>query len=123
MKKTPENIRRAVARFQAGATYKDIAREFGLSGCTMARIWVDPVYAEKRREQVRAMRRDTSEVIQGLEREENYQTARDAAKRLAQIPADTRDFTARFCGDPLPGRRAIDHKREMALRPGEVPFQ
>lgn len=25
-------------------------------------------------------------------------------------PPDTRDFTARFCGDPLPGRSALDQR-------------
>lgn len=28
----------------------------------------------------------------------------------AQIPEDTRDLTAFLCGDPLPGRRAIDQR-------------
>lgn len=28
------------------------------------------------------------------------------------IPADTRDLTQRFCGDPLPGRSALDRSRE-----------
>lgn len=27
---------------------------------------------------------------------------------LLTVPKDTRDLTARLCGDPLPGRRAID---------------
>lgn len=35
----------------------------------------------------------------------------EAARRLqAQIPEDTRDITARFCGDPLPGRSALDRR-------------
>ena len=32
----------------------------------------------------------------------------DTAQRLRAVPRDTRDFTARFCGDPLPGRSALD---------------
>lgn len=32
--------------------------------------------------------------------------AKDA--RLKAVPEDTRDLTALICGDPLPGRRAID---------------
>lgn len=32
--------------------------------------------------------------------------AKDA--RLKTVPEDTRDLTALICGDPLPGRRAID---------------
>lgn len=34
----------------------------------------------------------------------------DAAARVAEIPPDTRDLTARFFGDPLPGRRALDRR-------------
>ncbi len=30
----------------------------------------------------------------------------------ASIPKDTRDFTARIFGDPLPGRSALDQKRQ-----------
>ena len=31
--------------------------------------------------------------------------------RLAEIPPDTRTVTGILCGDPLPGRRAIDRAR------------
>lgn len=31
--------------------------------------------------------------------------------RYAEIPQDTRDLTAVICGDPLPGRRAIDRRQ------------
>lgn len=34
---------------------------------------------------------------------------RFAAARAA-IPSDTRDLTARLCGDPLPGRSALDRR-------------
>jgi hypothetical protein len=33
---------------------------------------------------------------------------RHAEELLKLVPPDTRDLTARLCGDPLPGRRAID---------------
>ncbi len=32
----------------------------------------------------------------------------DAARLMKQIPPDTRDLTARLCGDPLPTRSALD---------------
>lgn len=38
----------------------------------------------------------------------------DAEAMLRAIPADTRDLTARLMGDPLPGRSALDKKREAA---------
>ena len=37
--------------------------------------------------------------------------AEDIAARLAEIPPDTRTVTGILCGDPLPGRRAIDRAR------------
>lgn len=33
-----------------------------------------------------------------------------AAARLAEIPPDTRNLTARICGDPLPGRDALSRR-------------
>lgn len=39
---------------------------------------------------------------------------RDGYRRLAEIPPDTRDNTARLMGDPLPGRRAIDKRDDAA---------
>lgn len=38
----------------------------------------------------------------------------DVAKRLAEIPQDTRNVTQRFFGDPLPGRSALDRMRKHA---------
>lgn len=35
----------------------------------------------------------------------------DVMMRLAEIPPDRRDLTSRFCGDPLPGRSALDRRR------------
>lgn len=32
----------------------------------------------------------------------------DIEARMAEIPYDTRDLTARIFGDPLPGRSALD---------------
>jgi hypothetical protein len=39
---------------------------------------------------------------------------RDAMRLMAQIPSDTRDFTARIMGDPLPGRSALDQREAEA---------
>ena len=33
---------------------------------------------------------------------------------VAEVIEDTRDFTARFCGDPLPGRSALDRMKEAS---------
>lgn len=34
----------------------------------------------------------------------------DAAELKKSIPNDTRDLTARICGDPIPGRSALDRR-------------
>lgn len=34
----------------------------------------------------------------------------EVRERQKLIPADTRTFTQRFCGDPLPGRSALDRR-------------
>lgn len=34
--------------------------------------------------------------------------------RIAEIPQDTRDLTARICGDPLRGRSALDRRASDA---------
>jgi hypothetical protein len=44
----------------------------------------------------------------GLSEREVFPNATDLAARLAEIPPDTRSLTARICGDPIPGRRALD---------------
>jgi hypothetical protein len=42
----------------------------------------------------------------------NASTNADAARLLALIPADTRSLTGRLLNDPLPGRSALDMKRQ-----------
>jgi hypothetical protein len=36
------------------------------------------------------------------------------------IPPDTRDVTARLCGDPLPGRSALDRREEAGVDTWEL---
>lgn len=37
-------------------------------------------------------------------------TPEELGERLSEIPPDTRTVTAQFCGDPLPGRSALDRR-------------
>ena len=34
-------------------------------------------------------------------------------RQMAAFPADTRNLTARVCGDPLPGRSALDRLEKI----------
>lgn len=39
-------------------------------------------------------------------------TEAEVDRLLSTIPRDTRNFTSRVCGDPLPGRSALDQRRQ-----------
>lgn len=85
---------------------RDIAKALGLASGTPVREWLDPAYRRDRQDRENARRagnhrhakRPRSKTIE----------ARDAVQLFRAIPKDTRDLTARLCGDPLPGRRALD---------------
>src|SRR5690348_11394150 len=114
--KTPANIARAQQLRAKGLTDTQIARVFGLKDSISIKAWLDPSYLEKRREIARGWRRTNVERTGPCPHLERYKFAleRDARKLMKQIPPDTRDLTAQLCGDPIPGRRAID-KIEMKL--------
>lgn len=59
--------------------------------------------------------RELAEIRSALPRQHQVQTASRVnasilSARLSEIPDDTRDLTARLCGDPLPGRSALDRR-------------
>lgn len=97
---------RAIAMRKAGHTDREIARALGFKCGDTIREWLDPQYRVLRRRRAR-------EAKQGIPRglatnKSTISTESDAVRLAARIPPDTRDLTARLCGDPLPGRRAID---------------
>lgn len=65
-------------------------------------------YARKRRELDKEISRTKLEA--GLRFMTGRVSQETLEARLAEIPEDTRDLTARLMGDPLPGRRAIDRR-------------
>jgi hypothetical protein len=73
--------RRAVVQAQRNATNREMAAARKAAGLTY--------HAGKRGTQIEA----------------------DWRRQMAAIPDDTRDLTARICGDPLPGRSALDMAR------------
>jgi Helix-turn-helix domain len=102
---------REEARFlyKHGMSVKAIAQHFGANAGTV-RLEVDPDFRARKNEAMRHARRREGPIrvghvadsgLGGVKREEFM-------ARLAEIPPDTRDLTARTFGDPLPGRRAID---------------
>ena len=120
-KRTPELVKKAIQMRDDGVAYYVIGHELGVSADT-ARSWIDKQYAERRRKQIREARARRTNNVNGrivhvVRNLERYRAVKpnlpdEEFKRLiADIPEDTRDLTARLCGDPLPGRSALDQRR------------
>lgn len=93
-------------------TWNAIAAKLGASLETVHRA-IDPTYGSVRRgsaNATRKSRRKASPNARSAHIAEAKPSAEDAARALAAIPPDTRDFTARLFGDPLPGRSALDQR-------------
>ncbi|WMT90112.1 hypothetical protein [Pelagibacterium sp. H642] len=112
---TSEQIAHARAMLAEGHTRTNVAAHFGITRYAL-RFNLDPKYraqvnrrARERRAVERAKPRPTNHVP-----EMTREAKADGERLLRGLPADTRGFTARLLGDPLPGRSALDHKREVA---------
>lgn len=119
-RRTPEKILRATELRAAGWSCGRIAKELGVSCGCLIKGWLDEGYAERKRQVARIYREKGRTVPLRVDKRG---ISEEAERLLAAIPPDTRDLTARLCGDPLPGRRAIDFRREMQPSKHEVPFQ
>lgn len=115
---TPEQIEEAKRLLADGWVYARIAERFGCNYETIKRA-LDQEYAALRRQQVNENRRqrrykpEKRVTKTGRENATAISVKEDAAARLAEIPHDDRTLTGLLCGDPLPGRSALD-KRQMA---------
>lgn len=97
-----ETRARAAQMRANGMSVKEIGQILGCSPGAVLR-WTTPGY------------RDRQNASSRLRIE--YQAPQwklDAERLLKAIPPDTRDLTGRICGDPLPGRRAIDKQGSVA---------
>jgi hypothetical protein len=99
-----------------GWNYSRIAEKIGVRRETVMRL-LDDEYADRRRRQINEARHrreiGTPNAI-GRPAATPLTTRVDGAARLAEVPRDTRDLTARLCGDPLPGRDALSKARSGA---------
>jgi orotate phosphoribosyltransferase-like protein len=109
MKRTDEGVELVKAMRQRGMSWEAAGAELGISGNT-ARSWIDKDYMEMRNRRARDCRVVPGFALRDIPSEIN--TRDDALARLALIPEDTRDTTARICGDPLPGRSALDRRTQ-----------
>lgn len=92
-----------------GIGYAAVAAETGISEHRL-RARLDPEYMERRRQQARARRNGTAGP-KSLLRVSRSLSVEEAQRIIYALPRDTRDFTARVMGDPLPGRSALDRMR------------
>lgn len=74
-----------------------------------------PDALEKRRNRMRSQETGRESVTQ-----RNYVTAAaadaEAYRQFANFPRDTRSLTGRLAGDPLPGRSALDMRKQQETR-------
>jgi hypothetical protein len=71
------------------------------------RFALDPAFADKRRQQQRQRRRAGKT---GRAGKRSVEIDATATSLRSLILHDARDLTARLCGDPLPGRSALDRR-------------
>lgn len=119
-KLTEEQIEEARRRRANGVTFSAIEADMGVSRDTIRRA-LSPDWAEKRREQVRIARRRREKLAYGhftktgrvsctINVDRYRPSPGEIAELLKLVPPDTRDLTGVLCGDPLPGRSALDRR-------------
>ena len=86
-----------------GLSWTEIGRTLGVTSTT-AKTAVDPAYLAKRQQKVNNNRR-VSRAKAGQTR-----VRKEEAIAAVEFIRDTRGFTARMMGDPLPGRSALDQR-------------
>ncbi len=101
---SPAQVDQARQLRALGRSWDSIGAEFGLHPDTMRRR-IDPAYA-------RSERFKYTGPMSFIRAGESRVSPADAARALAGVPVDTRTRQARFMGDPLPGRSALDRLRE-----------
>jgi hypothetical protein len=132
------NLDFAREMYAAGTSYRNIAVYFGTDATTV-RMRLDREYAAKRLERANERRRKNPAKKAETDREARaYITEVTATKRAAGIipsgrsgtrveadwlrhlptipKSDTRSLTGRLAGDPLPGRSALDMRKQQETR-------
>lgn len=85
---------------EAGASYTELSAKYGIHPSTVRRV-VDPNYLQYEHEKKARERAELREVNTCHEVTPIH-IKRDAERRMAEIPPDTRDLTAYLMGDPIP---------------------
>lgn len=113
-----DHSRQRVRRMRRnGVSWEAIGATFGVSRDTVRKAF-DPEYHERQLEKERKRRR---ELYRGITRNRVKTDHIDRFMRVAE-PDDTRDYTARFFGDPLPERSALAQKRREGFEHISAPL-
>lgn len=115
---TEEQKRIATLLRREGMSWNAVAKSVGAATETVRR-WLDPEFRRQRIAFDRERYRERQAKQQRERRSDFWHrsepkplTEPECAARLREIPRDTRDVTARLCGDPLPGRSALDQRSQ-----------
>ena len=95
-----------------GWSWEATAKELGVTRERLRRA-LDDDY--RRRQNARKHLRDRGERLFRAPQEPRPLTRAELRKRKAQTPEDGRSLTGRLFGDPLPGRSALDRRRETVV--------
>jgi hypothetical protein len=101
-----ELLQKAQGLRAAGMKWETIANRLNVGSDGLKRR-LDPEYRERRNQQMR----EANERRDPLHNFASRVPMAEVYRLLDTVPADTRGFTARACGDPLPGRSALDKYR------------
>lgn len=106
MPKTTEiDVAQAQRMRDGGMSWEELAEVFGAAPATM-HMKLDPIYAEKRRQQINEARRR-----KGKQRDRpTANTSEDKLALLAVVP-DTRTWQQKLFGDPIPSRSSLARKQ------------
>lgn len=105
---TPEVLQTALRLRYEGMAWEAIAKQLAVPYDGLRRR-LEPGYATKRNQKIAEAR--SRLVLAGGVYSERLGPD-EAAKAIAAVPIDSRRLTARVCGDPLPGRSALDRLRD-----------
>ena len=114
---TSQVLQRALELKDEGMSWSRISARLGVSDEGLKRRLV-PGYATRRQQMIREARE-----YRALGRSPNKPRHVPEAEALAvlrSIPVDTRGFTARVMGDPMPGRSALDRKKAAQVIPTNI---
>ncbi len=110
------DLERAATLRAAGLSFVELAAIFGVTPDTV-HCRLEDSYREKRQQRTNELRRARNGTVERREisvrhhaGKRDTQIERDWHRQLASMPADTRNLTARVCGDPLFERSALYQK-------------